>query len=108
MLLQSGNQLLELRQGQTGRRYAPPLSGCAIITVMSQSQDNPTEWVMERLGKVSESSRKFDVEFWQRQGSTAIFAAAWEMVVEAHRWKKKSESELAFQRSVECIKRMRR
>jgi hypothetical protein len=74
---------------------------------MSQSQDNPNPWIMERVGRVSESNRKFDVEFWQRQGSTAIFAAAWEMVVEAHRWKKKSESELAFQRSVESIKRLR-
>ena len=63
---------------------------------------------MERLGKVSESSRKFDIEFWQSQGSTAIFAAAWEMVVEAYRWKKKSESELAFQRSVERLESRRR
>jgi hypothetical protein len=78
-----------------------------MIAVMGQSQDNPSPWVMERISKVSQSNRKFDVEFWQRQGSTAIFAAAWEMVVEAHRWKKKSESELAFQRSVECIKRLR-
>ena len=75
--------------------------------MMSQSQDKSTPWIMERLGKVSESNRKFDIEFWQRQGSTAIFAAACEMVVEAHRWKKKSESELAFQRSVECVKRLR-
>ena len=80
---------------------------CVMIAVMGQSQDNPSPWVMERISKVSQSNRKFDVEFWQRQGSTAIFAAAWEMVVEAHRWKKKSESELAFQRSVECIKRLR-
>ena len=78
-----------------------------MIAVMGQSQDNPTPWVMERISKVSQSNRKIHVEFWQRQGSTAIFAAAWEMVVEAHRWKKKSESELAFQRSVECIKRLR-
>ena len=62
---------------------------------------------MERVGKVSETSREFDIQFWQRQGSTAIFAAAWEMVVEAYRWKKKSESELAFQRTVECIKPLR-
>jgi hypothetical protein len=53
--------------------------------------------IMERMGKLSESNWSFGVEFWQRQGSTAIFAAAWEMVVETHRWKKKSESELAFQ-----------
>jgi hypothetical protein len=55
---------------------------------------------MERLGKVSESNRRFDVEFWQRQGSTAIFAAAWEMVVEAHRWSA-DQPALEFQKSVE-------
>jgi hypothetical protein len=63
--------------------------------------------IMERVGKVSESNRAFDVEFWQRQGSTAIFAAAWQMVVEAHRWKKKSDAELELQRSVEHIERRR-
>jgi hypothetical protein len=63
--------------------------------------------IMERVGKVSESSRAFDVEFWQRQGSTAIFAAAWQMVVDAHRWKKKSDAELELQRSVEHIERRR-
>jgi hypothetical protein len=66
--------------------------------------NQPAPLIMERIGKLSESNRRFDLEFWQRQGSTAIFAAAWEMVVEAYRWKHKSESELAFQRSVECIK----
>jgi hypothetical protein len=63
--------------------------------------------IMERVGKVSESNRAFDVEFWQRQGSTAIFAAAWQMVVDAHRWKKKSDAELELQRSVEHIERRR-
>ena len=78
-----------------------------MITVMSEGSDKPDRFVMERVGKVSETNRDFDVEFWQRQGSTAIFAAAWEMVVDAYRWKKKSESELAFQRSVECVKSLR-
>ena len=72
------------------------------------SQRNEPPFVMERIGKLSESDRSFDIEFWQRQGSTAIFAAAWEMVVEAYRWKKKSESELEFQRTVECLKPLRR
>jgi hypothetical protein len=63
--------------------------------------------IMERVGKVSESNRAFDVEFWQRQGSTAIFAAAWQMVVDAQRWKKKSDAELELQRSVEHIERRR-
>jgi hypothetical protein len=69
--------------------------------------DHTDQFVMERVGRVSETGREFDIEYWQRQGSTAIFAAAWEMVVEAYRWKKKSESELAFQRTVECIKPLR-
>ena len=44
--------------------------------------DAPVPLIMERVRKVSESDRSFDNEFWQRQGSTAIFAAAWELVVE--------------------------
>ena len=63
---------------------------------------------MERLGKMSESDRSFDIEFWQRQGSNAIFAAAWEMAAHARRWKNESDSEPEFQRSVECIKPLRR
>jgi hypothetical protein len=63
---------------------------------------------MERVGKMSESNRGFDVEFWQRQGTNAIFAAAWEMVVEANRMKGKSDSELAFQGTVERIFSARR
>jgi len=64
-------------------------------------------FVLERIGKLGESGREFDVEFWQRQGSTAIFAAAWDMVVQAYRWKNKSESELRLQRSVESIRGLR-
>ena len=63
---------------------------------------------MERLGKLSESGRSFDVEFWQRQESSAIFAAAWEMLVEANQWKKKSDSDLAFQRTVESLESLRK
>ena len=62
---------------------------------------------MERIGKMSETDRAFDLEFWQSHGSNAIFAAAWEMVEEAYRWKGSSESELEFQRSVECLKSLR-
>jgi hypothetical protein len=53
---------------------------------MSQSRKLDAPLIMERLGKLSESDRSFDVEFWQRQGPTAIFAAAWEMALEAHKW----------------------
>jgi len=77
------------------------------MAVMSDGKDASKPLVMERIGKVSDSNRRFDVEFWQRQGSSAIFAAAWEMVVEAYRLKGKSESELAFQRTVERIRSLR-
>ena len=77
------------------------------MAVMSDGAGGSRPLVMERIGKVSESNRRFDVEFWQRQGSSAIFAAAWEMVVEAYRLKGKSESELAFQRTVERIRPLR-
>ncbi len=69
--------------------------------------ERPNTEIMERIGKVSETGRSFDVQFWQRQGSNAIFAAAWEMVEEAYRWKGRSESELEFQRTVESLKPLR-
>jgi hypothetical protein len=75
---------------------------------MSGNSNERLPLIMERMGKLSESDRSFDIEFWQRQGSTAIFAAAWDMVLETHRWKNKSESELAFQRTVERLEQRRR
>jgi hypothetical protein len=76
-----------------------------MMALMGDAADESKPLIMERIGKVSESNRAFDVEFWQRQGSTAIFAAAWEMVVEAYRWK--GDGELAFDKSVERIKSLR-
>ena len=78
------------------------------MTIMSQGSYPSAPLIMERLGKLSESGRSFDVEFWQRQESSAIFAAAWEILVEANQWKKKSDSELAFQRTVESLKSLRK
>jgi len=39
---------------------------------------------MERHGRLSELGRKFDIAYWQRLGTAAIFEAAWQMVVDAH------------------------
>jgi len=78
-----------------------------MMSLMSQPDERPAPFIMERVGKVSETDRRFDIEFWQRQGSSAIFAAAWQMVIDAYRWKGKSDSELTFQRSVECVKSLR-
>ena len=63
---------------------------------------------MERKGKIEQMDRSFDVAFWQKLGPEAIFAAAWEMVEDAYRWKGQSVEELTFQRSVESIQRPRR
>ena len=49
--------------------------------------------VMERLTRLADADRSFDIEFWQRQGDAAIFAAAWEMVVFAHKFKGRDVSE---------------
>jgi hypothetical protein len=63
---------------------------------------------MERRGILHEMDRAFDIEFWQRQGPEAIFAAAWEMVLDAYEWRQKSVAELTFQGSVESFQRIRR
>lgn len=36
------------------------------------------QFVMERKGCIQDMDCSFDTEYWQRQGSTAIFAAAWQ------------------------------
>ncbi len=61
---------------------------------------------MERMVRLEDADRSFDVEFWQRQGTDAIFAAAWEMVVEHWRMKGGDESELELQRTVESLRRL--
>ena len=78
-----------------------------MIAGMNRDSNERPPLIMERMGRLSENDRSFDIEVWQRQGSTAIFAAAWDMVVEAHRFKKKSDSELAFQRTVERFEQRR-
>ena len=42
---------------------------------------------VERMGKIEDLDRSFDIEYWQRQGPEAIFAAAHEIVIDAHRFK---------------------
>jgi hypothetical protein len=61
--------------------------------------------VMERLGPLEDGDRSFDIEFWQRQDPNARFAAAWEMVVTAHKHKGRDAAELRLQRFVECLER---
>jgi hypothetical protein len=46
---------------------------------MDERDEAPAKW-KTRLVEGSFPDREFDIEFWQEQGSEAIFWAAWEMV----------------------------
>ena len=73
---------------------------------MEQKPDKPgSDFVMERLGRIDESDRSFDIEYWQRQDSNARFAAAWELVVFAHERRGGDVAELRLQRTVEHLQR---
>ena len=77
-----------------------------MLRAMSQDQNNQdkkTALVMERLSPLETLDRSFDVEFWQRQDSTARFSAAWEMVEFAQQLKGRDETELRLQRTLESL-----
>jgi hypothetical protein len=61
--------------------------------------------VMERFGSIRNLDRSFDIEYWQRQGDSAIFRAAWELVEFYYRDRGLDPNELRLQRSVESFQR---
>lgn len=63
---------------------------------------------MERMGKLADLDRSFDIQFWQAQSPTARFQAAWELVVHAARIKGLDVHQLRLQRTVENFQRQRR
>lgn len=66
--------------------------------------------ISEKLSRRSEISkdRRFDVEFWQKLGPEAIFAASWEMIDEVNLIRGKNADKSRLQRSVQNIKRRSR
>jgi hypothetical protein len=62
--------------------------------------------IMERKGRIDDLDRSFDIKFWQAQTDTARFAAAWELVITAHKMKGRDVSQLRLQRSVETFQRL--
>lgn len=59
---------------------------------------------MVRTGTLDEFDRSFDYEFWQSLGSSARFAAAWEMAKDYHvKIKGGDERELRLQRTVVLV-----
>ncbi len=52
---------------------------------------------------MDEDSKKFDIEFWQQQGSKAIFEAAYDMVKDYLLLKRHCADEPQFQRTIESF-----
>ena len=52
--------------------------------------------------------RSFDIEYWQRLGTEAIFEAAWQMAVDAHAHGAGGNDELRLRRTTEHFQRKRR
>jgi hypothetical protein len=71
-------------------------------------QKTSASFVTERYGRIAEMDRSFDIAYWQRLGPTAIFEAAWQLVVEAHSQSGRDPNELRLQRSVESFQPQRR
>jgi hypothetical protein len=69
--------------------------------VMQERSDN---FKMERLVRLKDVDRSFDVEYWQRLGQKAIFDEAWKMVLAVHC---PNGGELRVQRTVESFRRLR-
>jgi hypothetical protein len=56
-------------------------------------------------GKLEDAEKFPDLEYWRGQTDAAKFAAAWEMVLEAHSVKGEDLSESRLQRSVARLQR---
>ena len=67
-------------------------------------QERSDNFKMERLVRLKDADRSFDIEFWQRLGPEAIFKAAWELVEHAYAGK---NVDLRLQRSVASFRRLR-
>lgn len=68
---------------------------------MSVEKRNITVW----YGRLEDAEEFPDLQYWQGQGDAAKFAAAWEMVLEAHALKGEDLSESRLQRSVASLQR---
>ncbi len=85
--------------------HGPDSRGAHPYPMSMQNATNRRE-PMEGRGKLEDLDRSFDVAYWQAQGDCAIFAAAWELVVFAHRIKGLDERELELRRTVEAFQRL--
>jgi hypothetical protein len=68
---------------------------------MSLEKRNISVW----YGRLEDAEKFPDLQYWQGQSDAAKFAAAWDMVVEAHALKGEDLSESRLQRSVASLQR---
>jgi hypothetical protein len=54
--------------------------------------------------KIAEGTEDYDLEFWQAQGPSAIFKAAWELVETATLMKGGTKDELRLQRTARVVR----
>ena len=59
---------------------------------------------MERLVRLKDQDRSFDLAFWKRVGASGRFEAAWQMVCDYVKWKKINGFKQRLRRSVESLK----
>ncbi len=60
---------------------------------------------VEKIGRIEDLDRSFDLQFWQAQTDTQRFAAAWELVEQAYAIKGRDVRQLRLQRTVEHLQR---
>ena len=65
---------------------------------------NRSHWVVRKCESLDEMEFAH-VEEWQKVSGSERANAAWDMVVEAWKLKKRNPNELRFQRTVKCVKR---
>jgi hypothetical protein len=75
------------------------------IPWLTETEPQEVATVMERFGSIRDLDRSFDIEYWQRQGDSAIFRAAWELVEFYYRDQGLDPNELRLQRSLETFQR---
>jgi hypothetical protein len=68
---------------------------------MSEQERHITVW----YGKLEDAEQFMDLRYWLAQSNDLKFAAAWDMVVEAHALKGEDLSESRLQRSVASLQR---
>ena len=85
-----------------GPRVFPPPARARIKQMIRREG----EWWYQ-ASSTGETDRSFDIAFWQPQGPSAIFAAAWELVEESVRIKGGNVNELGLQRTPVTVEPIR-